>query len=113
MDRDRLITELITSGIDTESGRLTVVETLGRGGNGVAFLCRGETVGELVAKVYIPPDTRDLDEQSYARFGNEVKLASTIRHPYVVPAIGSGTTQVAHTFCLTILCRKRARLCER
>jgi serine/threonine protein kinase len=58
------------------------------------FSGRGETVGELVAKVYIPPDTRDLDEQSYARFGNEVKLASTIRHPYVVPAIGSGTTQV-------------------
>ena len=28
------------------------------------------------------------------RFRNEVKLASTIRHPYVIPAIGSGTTQV-------------------
>jgi hypothetical protein len=50
--------------------------------------------GKLVAKVYIPPDTRDLDDQSLERFRNEIKLASTIRHPYVIPAIGSGIAQI-------------------
>lgn len=64
------------------------------GGNGVAFLCSGDTTGKLVAKVYIPPDKRDLDDQSLKRFRNEVKLASTIRHPYVIPAIGSGTAAI-------------------
>ena len=94
MDRERLIAELTTKGLDAEDGHLQVVDTLGRGGNGVAFLCSGDTVGKLVAKVYIPPDKRDLDDQSLKRFRNEVKLASTIRHPYVIPAIGSGTAAI-------------------
>jgi hypothetical protein len=94
VDRDRLIAELATKGLPTEEGRLQVLETLGRGGNGVAFLCSGDTTGEVVAKVYIPPDKRDLDDQSLGRFRNEVKLASRIRHPYIIPAIGSGTARV-------------------
>ena len=67
MDRERLIAELASQGITTDKGRLRVTDTLGRGGNGVAFLCSGETVGEIVAKVYIPPDKRDLDDQSLGR----------------------------------------------
>jgi eukaryotic-like serine/threonine-protein kinase len=93
VDRERLIAELVSKGLPAEEGRLTVLTTLGRGGNGVALLCSGETI-DVVAKVYIPPDTRDLDDQSLGRFHNEVKLASTIRHPYVIPAIGSGTAHV-------------------
>lgn len=94
VDRERLIAKLESDGLLTDQGRLDVVQTLGRGGNGVAFLCSGETVSEIVAKVYIPPDKRDLDDQSLGRFRNEVKLASMIRHPYVIPAIGSGTAHV-------------------
>lgn len=94
MDRERLINELESKGLSAEDTHLQVRDTLGRGGNGVAFLCSGETLGEVVAKVYIPPDKRDLDDQSLERFRNEVKLASTIRHPYVIPAIGSGTAHV-------------------
>jgi serine/threonine protein kinase len=94
MDRERLIDELASKGIPTDEGRLHVADVLGRGGNGVAFLCSGETIGKVVAKVYIPPDKRDLDDQSLERFRNEIKLASTIRHPYVIPAISSGTARV-------------------
>ena len=101
MDRERLITEMTAKGIPTDEGCLPVVEILGRGGNGVAFLCSGETSGKLVAKVYIPPDKRDLDDQSLERFRNEVKLASKIRHPYIIPATGSGT---AHVGALPFLC---------
>ncbi len=94
MDRERLIAELASNGLPAQEGRLDVLEILGRGGNGVAFLCSGETLGEIVAKVYIPPDKRDLDDQSLERFRSEVKLASTIRHPYVIQAVGSGTARV-------------------
>lgn len=90
MDRDRLIDELTQKGLEADGERLDVVETLGRGGNGVAFLCAGETSGDVVAKVYMPPDKRDLDDQSVGRFKNEVKLASVIRHPHVIPALSAG-----------------------
>lgn len=94
VDRDRLIDEVGSKGLDTGEGRLDVLEVLGRGGNGVALLCSGQTMGEVVAKLYIPPDTRDLDEQSLGRFRNEIKLASKIRHPHVIPALGSGAAHV-------------------
>ncbi len=94
MDRDRLVKELGEKGLQTEDVKLRILDTLGRGGNGVAFLCSDETLGEMVAKVYIPPDKRDLDDQSLGRFQNEVKLATTIRHPNVVPAVGSGTAKI-------------------
>lgn len=94
MDRERLIDELTSRGIAHRDDHLKVVEELGRGGNGVALLCSGATTGEVVAKVYIPPDRRDLDDQSVERFRNEVKLASTIKHPNVIPAIGDGTASI-------------------
>ncbi len=94
MDRERLIAELTSNGLPTEERRLDVLETLGHDGNGVAFLCSGKAMSEVVAKVYIPPDERDLDDQSLERFRSEVKLASTLRHPYVIPAIDSGTAHV-------------------
>jgi serine/threonine protein kinase len=62
---------------------------LGEGGNGVALLC-GTSSDKVVAKIYVPPDKRDLDERALARFESEIKLTSTIRHPNVVRAIASG-----------------------
>lgn len=94
VDRDRLITEIIEKGIAFDDSRLDVVDTLGRGGNGVAFLCQGQTMGELVAKVYIPPDKRDLDDQSLGRFKNEIKLSAALQHPNVIKSLGSGVLDV-------------------
>lgn len=94
MDRERLIAELVAKGLPTDDGRLDAIKTLGRGGNGVALLCSEPALGEVVAKVYIPPDKRDLDDQSLGRFANEIKLASTIKHPYIIPAVGSGIARV-------------------
>jgi hypothetical protein len=81
-------------------GHLTIVEELGRLGNGVAFLCSGDTAGEVVAKVYIPPSKRDLDNQSLGRFRNEVKLAST-----VLPA---GAERRQYSFRSAIACSTQA-----
>ncbi len=61
MDRDRLIAELTSKGLHTENGHLQVIDTLGRGGNGVAFLCSGDTMGKRTVRHrdWAEPDGRE------------------------------------------------------
>jgi len=96
MDRDRIIGELFK--VDLSAfGRRTVFRAereLGRGGNGVALLVRASSKRELVAKVYIPPDTRDLDDAAFKRFQRELELVSRLKHPFVVQAEGVGIIQL-------------------
>lgn len=94
MDRNRLIREIAQKGLSVDGKALTVTKELGRGGNGVAFSCEGSSGTPVVAKIYIPPDSRDLDERSLARFEREVKLSSTLRHPNVIRALASGAIKV-------------------
>jgi len=91
MDRDRLITKMCSTPILWEGSTLTVQEELGRGGNGVALLCRDDIGTDVVAKVYVPPDKRDLDDQALARFQGEITLCASLDHPHVVRSLGSGT----------------------
>src|SRR6266436_7252018 len=79
MDRSRLIREIIQKGISFQAEKLKVIKELGRGGNGVAFQCINALGETVVAKIYIPPDNRDLDSQSLARFEREIKLSTTLR----------------------------------
>ena len=90
MDRERLIAEVVKRGIRTSKGQLKIIKELGRGGNGAAFLCKSKGQ-EVVAKVYIPPDKRDLDEQALKRFQQEVKITEKTRHPNVIRALDSGS----------------------
>jgi serine/threonine protein kinase len=94
VNRDQLIEELGKRGLPASAGHLKILRTLGRGGNGVAFRCSRDAGDDIVAKVYIPPDARELDDQSLERFQNEVTVASRIRHPYIIPAIDSGTARI-------------------
>ncbi len=94
MDRSRIIKEITAKGIPVDAEVLKVVKELGRGGNGVAFKCLDARRDPLVAKVYIPPDNRDLDERALKRFEHEVKLTTTLRHPNVIRAISSGVLKI-------------------
>lgn len=94
MDRSRLIKEIISKGIPVDGETLKVVKELGRGGNGVAFRCHDSHSSSVVAKVYIPPDNRDLDERALKRFEHEIKLTTTLRHPNVIRAISSGVLKI-------------------
>ncbi len=94
MDRSRLIREIIAKGIPVDGDVLKVVKELGRGGNGVAFRCADSRGNSIVAKIYIPPDNRDLDERSLSRFEREIKLSTTLRHPNVIRALASGTLKI-------------------
>ena len=94
MDRGRLIREITSKGISVGSELLKVDKELGRGGNGVAFRCKDSRGNLIVAKIYIPPDNRDMDERSLARFEREIKLSTTLRHPNVIRVIASGTLKI-------------------
>jgi serine/threonine protein kinase len=94
MDRKRLIRQIKSKGISVGLETLKILRELGSGGNGVAFLCQVEGTEPIVAKVYIPPDSRDLDERAYKRFKNEISLISKLQHPNVIKAFNSGTIQI-------------------
>jgi serine/threonine protein kinase len=94
MDRKRLVKQIKSKGITVGAETLEIVRELGSGGNGVAFLCKSKGSEPTIAKVYIPPDSRDLDERAYKRFKNEISLISKMRHPNIIKALGSGTIQV-------------------
>ena len=95
MDRNRIIKALSKAEIKPDGSRTVfgVSKELGRGGNGVAFIVRSPHK-ELVAKFYVPPDSRDLDREAFKRFQREMELTARVKHPYVVPSEGVGTAQV-------------------
>lgn len=47
-----------------------------------------------MAKIYIPPDSRDLDDRALERFRNEIAITSKIRHPYIVRSLDSATVEI-------------------
>ncbi len=95
MDRNRIIKALSSLKIKAEGARteFVVAKELGRGGNGAAFVVKSPK-RELVAKFYVPPDSRDLDQNALKRFQREMQLTTTINHPYVVRSEGTGTVHV-------------------
>lgn len=92
MDRQRLIEKIKT--LEAGDSTYQVIKELGRGGNGVALLCHGPEKKSVVAKVYIPPDSRDLDDKALERFENEIALTQKLTHPNIIRSLGSGTLTV-------------------
>ena len=105
VDRNRIIKQIKTKGVPSGGKTLKVLDTLGEGGNGVALLCATGGSDKVVAKIYVPPDKRDLDERALARFESEIKLTSTIRHPNVVRAIDSGKMALGAFLFRSTSCR--------
>ncbi len=95
MDRQRIVDKLQRSAILGGDSTYKPVRELGRGGNGVAILCKAAGAAEnVVAKIYIPPDTRDLDDRALDRFQNEIAITKKLRHPNIVRAIDTGTIKL-------------------
>src|SRR5258708_2944919 len=95
MDRNRIIKALSRATITATGGRTAFIvgKELGRGGNGATFAVTSAKQ-ELVAKFYIPPDSRDLNQSAFKRFQREMQIAGQVKHPYIVRAEGIGTAQV-------------------
>lgn len=84
MDRNRVIKKLRSLTIAPEGKRTSyrVQKELGRGGNGAAFIVKSDGKGkDLVAKFYVPPDSRDLDDAAMKRFQHEITLVARMNHP--------------------------------
>ena len=97
MDRNRVIKKLRSLTIAPEGKRTSyrVQKELGRGGNGAAFIVKSDGKGkDLVAKFYVPPDSRDLDDAAMKRFQHEITLVARMNHPFVVPCEGVGSVSV-------------------
>lgn len=92
MNRQRIVDKLRK--LHVNGAEYEVIRELGRGGNGVALLCRKGKKDEAVAKVYIPPDSRDLDNRALERFENEIALTGKLNHPNVVPSLGSDVVSI-------------------
>lgn len=92
MNRQRIIEKLRV--LEVEGQHYKVIRELGRGGNGVALLCQTASKEQVVAKVYIPPDSRDLDERALERFENEIALTEKLKHPNVVRSLGSSAATI-------------------
>jgi serine/threonine protein kinase len=95
VDRNRIIKTLAKATIQADGQRTAyqVTKELGRGGNGVAFVVKSPKK-ELVAKFYIPPDARDLDDSAVKRFEREMALTKQVNNPYVLSSEGAGTAHV-------------------
>lgn len=112
MDRARIIKQIAKSKIKAEGKRtsLAVGKMLGQGGNGVVFIVKSAK-RELVAKFYVPPDSRDLDNAAYKRFQREIELATRISHPFVVPSKGTGVVSIgAYKFPFYLMPRAEGTL---
>jgi serine/threonine protein kinase len=94
MDRDRIIDRLRGITVAVNDTEYKLGRELGRGGNGVAFLCRSQGTNQIVAKIYIPPDSRDLDARALERFKNEIAITSRIKHAHVIPALGAASVSI-------------------
>jgi len=94
MDRSRIIDKLKGEKLVVGDATYHVRRELGRGGNGVVFECAGGSREEVVAKIYVPPDSRDLDDRALERFNNEIQLTVRLRHPHIVESLGAAAVEV-------------------
>jgi len=93
MDRKRVLDKLQGQKLKTASATYQLTRELGRGGNGVALLCTDGS-SEVVAKLYIPPDHRDLDDRALERFRNEIAITSKLHHPHIIKALDTATLEI-------------------
>jgi len=82
--RERL--KPLTPGASMNDGRYTVLNELGSGGQGFAYLAKDKDGKEVVLKEFVLPIYVDIQARRRAleRFENEAKLLSRLDHPQVV-----------------------------
>ncbi|MEM6568027.1 MAG: serine/threonine-protein kinase [Planctomycetota bacterium] len=80
-------------------GEYRILGMLGRGGMGVVYLARQESLGREVA-LKVLPTTLDLDRGFLDRFQREAQVAARLSHPHIVPVYGVGAAEGRHFFAM-------------
>lgn len=102
-------------------GDFTILEEIGRGGMGVVFKARQESMGRLVA-LKVLQSMAGMDPAAVKRFHLEAEAAGKLSHPGIVPVFAVGQAGGIHYFAMelvegpalsVLLDRLRGRLPER
>ncbi|MEZ5963793.1 MAG: bifunctional serine/threonine-protein kinase/formylglycine-generating enzyme family protein [Planctomycetota bacterium] len=83
-------------------GEFVLLDELGRGGMGVVFRARQETLGRIVA-VKVLPSFAGLDRDAVARFRREAETAARIAHPGIVPVFAVGEDQGTYYYAMELV----------
>lgn len=89
--------------------RYRILSCIGKGGMGFVFAAQEESLGikRMVAIKMLPPQMM-LDEALAARFREEIKIASALDHPNIVPIYSLGEHQGVYFYVMKLLQGKNA-----
>jgi serine/threonine protein kinase len=93
----RRVDPVVVTAIQTVGGRYALEERLGQGGMGQVYRARHLELGKVFALKVIAPAFAG-DELARARFNQEAKLASGIKHPNAVPVVDFGEDPVVGAY---------------
>jgi hypothetical protein len=83
-------------------GDFVLLEELGRGGMGVVYKARQESLQRLVA-LKVLPSFVGMDASSVARFRREAEAAARLAHPGIVPVYGVGEADGVHYYAMELV----------
>ena len=83
-------------------GDFEILREIGRGGMGIVFAARQESLGRVVAIKVLPKQSL-LDEADLERFHREAKLAAAMHHSNIVPIYGTGDFDGSHYLVMQLV----------
>ena len=83
-------------------GDFEILREIGRGGMGIVFAARQESLGRVVAIKVLPKQSL-LDEADLERFHREAKLAAGMHHSNIVPVYGTGDSDGSHYLVMQLV----------
>ncbi|MCA8943904.1 MAG: serine/threonine protein kinase, partial [Planctomycetes bacterium] len=83
-------------------GDFTIQCELGRGGMGVVYRARQESMGRIVALKTLPSFV-GMDHDAVARFRREAEAAGRLSHPGIVPIFAVGEAEGVHYYAMELI----------
>lgn len=80
-------------------GEYMVIREIGRGGMGIVYQARQESLGRYVA-IKLLPQSASFDERRYKRFQQEARASGMLVHSNIVPVFGIGRSDEVSYFVM-------------
>lgn len=80
-------------------GEFEIRREIGRGGMGIVYEARQESLNRTVA-LKVLPYAATLDPRQLQRFRTEAQAAASLQHPHIVPVYAVGTDRGVHYFAM-------------